>query len=202
MNSFTNRFSVLQMDSDSDSLQGPDRPPSPHTPPYPPTYGNTPRAPVKGPKDTVEDNRFRTWTDDNITKNSAALFGRQNQVYKYQAGRRTATTLLNTSSNVQFPSLIGPPPNTPVTSANTWRESFAKKVIDMAERDRVRVQEDLMREKEKQCAPVEMYPITNRFRRTLEDILAEEDDYARGDDIYDDCGSQQSNEDANAMTDE
>lgn len=188
-NTFSNRFSVLQMDSDTDSCQSSDRTPSPHTPPYPPTYGDTPRAHVKVDMDTVEDNRFRTWAQDSVTKNNATLFGRnkKSHVYMPHTGvRMNAITLLNTSSNVQFPSLGHPPSNTPMSSANTWRESFARKVLDMAERECT--QEELARAERKKVTHtniLETYPITNRFRRTLEDILAEEED----DNNYDDGGT-------------
>jgi len=176
MDLITNRFAVLDMDSDSDSKSEVMHPPSPsHTPPYPPYISGT-TPPPSSPlllEEKSEDNRFKFLHTDGFTpvfsreRNTLIVPSRPVKTIQFRS------KFLNISSNVDFPRLAT---SAPKHSSGTWGESFAKKVASLADRDaqaagqKRKEQEEY--EKEEICLNV--MPIRSRFRRTLEDILTDE----------------------------
>ena len=176
MDLITNRFAVLDMDSDSDSRSEVMHPPSPsNTPPYPPYISGT-TPPPSSPlllEEKSEDNRFKFLHTDGFTpvfsreRNTLIVPSRPVKTIQFRS------KFLNISSNVDFPRLAT---FVPKHSSGIWGESFAKKVASLADREaqaaeqKHKEEED---EKEKNNY-LNIAPISSRFRRTLEDILTDE----------------------------
>jgi len=175
MDLITNRFAVLDMDSDSDSKSEVMHPPSPsNTPPYPPYISGT-TPPPSSPlllEEKSEDNRFKFLHTDGFTpvfsreRNTLIVPSRPVKTIQFRS------KFLNISSNVDFPRLAT---FVPKHSTGIWGESFAKKVASLADREAQAAEQTRKEEEdEKEKNRLDVMPISSRFRRTLEDILTDE----------------------------
>jgi len=175
MDLITNRFAVLDMDSDSDSKSEVMHPPSPsNTPPYPPYISGT-TPPPSSPlllEEKSEDNRFKFLHTDGFTpvfsreRNTLIVPSRPVKTIQFRS------KFLNISSNVDFPRLAT---FVPKHSSGIWGESFAKKVASLADREAQAAEQTRKEEEdEKEKNRFDVMPISSRFRRTLEDILTDE----------------------------
>jgi len=175
MDLITNRFAVLDMDSDSDSRSEVMHPPSPsNTPPYPPYISGT-TPPPSSPlllEEKSEDNRFKFLHTDGFTpvfsreRNTLIVPSRPVKTIQFRS------KFLNISSNVDFPRLAT---FVPKHSSGIWGESFAKKVASLADREAQAAEQTRKEEEdEKEKNRFDVMPISSRFRRTLEDILTDE----------------------------
>lgn len=199
MELITNPFAVLDMDSyDEDSIR------SSRTPTYPPTPLTVVEVEyIKKLDDEMKNSRFRTWKRDEPTVDNLfagakerefpSSFGRQKDELSLSRSNRSGLYQpphkprpLNSNSAIDFPSLSAPA-KVSTGASKTWGDSFAKKVADLAERERERETKEEQRRieetEERHCRMSDMQSIpvfSSRFRRTLEDILAE-------DDTYEDC---------------
>lgn len=200
MESITNRFAVLDMDSDSEPESEVMHPPSPSTtPPYPPYItGNTPPPTPLLLEEKSEDNRFKFLPTDGFTpvfnreRNTLIIHSRPVKTIQFRS------KFLNLSSNVDFPRLAT---FVPKHSSGTWGESFAKKVASLADRDSQAAEQKRKEDEEEdeEKNRLDVTPIRSRFRRTLEDILTDEgnnnvsfsSDYSGQDEEFDMCTEEE-----------
>lgn len=186
MEVIANRFAALDMDSiDEGSVR------SSKTPTFEPTPLTTAEVSYVRKLDSeMKNTRFRSWAQEETTSNNrfGTVPGKErettwsrktsSQRSGYQPQHKPRP--INSTSVVDFPSL-GAPAKVSSGASKTWGDSFAKKVADLAERERQAEEEQRYREeveRRQRMSDMHSIPIfASRFRRTLEDILAEEDAY-------------------------
>jgi len=213
---FLNQFAALSMDTHSEPSTTPPYPPvRGTTPPAEKLQNAAMIAKIWEIDDKMKNTRFRNWKNDAEDTGFSSLIGRKTSQQQQQQQQQEAShsfpsafstgssrpsvkferskpKIINTSSNIEFPSLGSAKSKTTgawaSSSSSSKTKSFASTVSEMAERERIENEEQMMAEQvEKHRRHMEMIstmPIANRFRRRLEDILVEEqdDEYNRCDD--------------------
>ena len=185
MDSLYNRFKVLSMDSDNESIH------SSHTPPFSPFAGRDPTPPPIIPP-IIPAYRFTSIAKDMAPDALTNIFSSQHHARstrtpihtpKAQYRQRSENTfsksshnlhriVINTNSNIEFPSLNTSTIMTAVSSnKSTETLNFAKRISDMAAREQIVAGETSLQHDNIDTLTT---PIVSRFRRTLEDILADE----------------------------
>ena len=114
------------------------------------------------PRSLINDNQYRNPRGNIFSKGGPNKFSFRNTL-------RTDMQV-NTNSNAEFPS-IGVPVDSSSNIQPINNINFAKTVSEMAERQRIAIQEVSRRDNSIDALSA---PVVSRFRRTLEDILADE----------------------------
>lgn len=207
----------MSSDSDSPSHTPPYPPTRGTTPPAEKVRDAVAIANIWKIDEEMKNTRFRDWKNDNDNNGFSSTVSRKATNRTTAGGfqstfntsrahgppslgpvkfERAKPKILNTSSNAEFPSLGGPKlktagvwgnGNVSESSSNRNTKSFASTVSEMAERERIANEEQMIAEeaeRRRRYMESQTLPIASRFRRRLEDILLEEQD--DDDNRYDD----------------